>query len=115
MASAAIPGFLQAGEWKEKIEFLKRESYGANDQIQIALIGAGGMGNADLSTALTVPGVKLVAACDLYDGRLAAINSKYGKDIFVTRDYKEVLSRKDIDAVIVATPITGTKTFPSPH
>jgi len=104
MASAAIPGFLQAGEWKEKIEFLKRESYGANDQIQIALIGAGGMGNADLSTALTVPGVKLVAACDLYDGRLAAINSKYGKDIFVTRDYKEVLSRKDIDAVIVATP-----------
>ena len=104
MATAAIPGFLQAAEWKEKIELLKRESYGPNDQIQIALIGAGGMGNADLSTAVTIPGIKLVAACDLYDGRLAAINSKYGKNIFVTRDFKEILSRKDIDAVIVATP-----------
>ena len=89
----------------EKIESLKRlNQFSANDQIQIALIGAGGMGQADANTAITVPGVKLVAACDLYDGRLADAKKFYGNDIFTTRDYREILQRKDIDAVIVATP-----------
>lgn len=74
------------------------------DTIRLALIGAGGMGLADANTAITVPGVKLVAVCDLYDGRLADAKKIYGNDIFTTRDYKEILQRKDIDAVIVATP-----------
>ena len=81
-----------------------RDYYSPNDTIQVALIGAGGMGTADANTAISVPGVKLVAACDLYDGRLDAARKNYGKDIFTTRDYKEILARKDIDAVIVATP-----------
>ncbi len=62
------------------------------------------MGNADANTASEIPGVKLIAACDLYDGRLEDIKKKYGKDIFTTRHYEEILSRKDIDAVIIATP-----------
>ncbi len=78
--------------------------FSANNNIQIALIGAGGMGLADANTAITVPGVKLVAACDLYDGRLTDAKRIYGNDIFTTRDYREILQRKDIDAVIVATP-----------
>jgi predicted dehydrogenase len=75
-----------------------------NNNIQIGLIGAGGMGTADANTAITVPGVKLIAACDLYDGRLADAKKNYGNDIFTTKDYRELLQRKDIDAVIVATP-----------
>lgn len=74
-----------------------------NDTIQIALIGAGGMGSGDVGYALQVPGVKLVAVADLYDGRLERARERWGKDIAVTRDYREVLSRKDIDAVIVGT------------
>ncbi len=78
--------------------------YEANDQLQIGLIGAGGMGSADTNTALSVPGIKLVAVCDLYDGRLDDARKKWGNDLYATRDYKELLARKDIDAVIIATP-----------
>ena len=81
-----------------------RQTISANDNINIALIGAGGMGSNDTMTALKVPGVKLVAVCDLYDGRLADAKKRWGQDIFTTRSYKEILSRSDIDAVIVATP-----------
>jgi predicted dehydrogenase len=76
----------------------------ANDHIQIALIGAGGQGQGDTRVALQVPGVKLVAVADCYDGRLEHSKEIWGNDIFTTRDYKEILARKDIDAVIIGTP-----------
>jgi predicted dehydrogenase len=76
----------------------------ANDHIQIALIGAGGQGQGDTKTALEVPGVKLVAVADCYDGRLEHSKELWGDDIFTTRDYREILARKDVDAVIIGTP-----------
>lgn len=78
--------------------------YAANDKIRIALIGAGGMGNGDLADALASPGVEFAAAADIYEGRLTSLKERYGKDIFTTRDYREILARPDIDAVIIATP-----------
>jgi len=75
-----------------------------NDRIQFATIGIGGMGNGDTHHASRSPGTKLVAVCDVYDGRLTRAREVYGNDIATTRDYREVLSRKDIDAVIIATP-----------
>jgi predicted dehydrogenase len=75
-----------------------------NDRIRIGLIGAGGMGFGDTETALQVKGVELVAAADLYDGRLARVKEAFGKNVVTTRDYREVLARQDIDAVIIATP-----------
>jgi predicted dehydrogenase len=76
----------------------------ANDHIQIALIGAGGQGQGDTKTAVQVPGVKLVAVADCYNGRLERSKEIWGPDTFTTRDYKEILARKDIDAVIIGTP-----------
>src|SRR6185437_1671503 len=73
----------------------------ANDHIQIALIGAGGQGQYDTKAALETPGTKLVAVADCYDGRLAHCKELWGDDIFTTRDYNEILARKDIDAVII--------------
>jgi predicted dehydrogenase len=76
----------------------------ANDHLQIALIGAGGQGQGDTKIALQVPGVKLLAVADCYDGRLAHSKEVWGSDVFTTRNYQEILARKDIDAVIIATP-----------
>jgi len=76
----------------------------ANDHIQIALIGAGGQGQGDTKLAASIPGVKVVAAADCYDGCLERAKELWGKDIQATRDYNEILARKDIDAVVIGTP-----------
>ncbi|WP_298740315.1 Gfo/Idh/MocA family oxidoreductase [uncultured Chitinophaga sp.] len=108
VGASLLPNIITAADRQRSvIELLsarKNEKYSANDQIQLAVIGAGGMGTADTNTAITVPGVKLLAACDLYDGRLADAKKKWGNDIYTTRDYREILERSDIDAVIIATP-----------
>src|SRR6266566_5106344 len=78
--------------------------YSPNDNLQIALIGAGGMGQGDAKMATSLPGVKLVAACDCYNGRPEHISEVYGRETFTTRDYREIVARKEIDAVIIATP-----------
>ncbi|MBV9986490.1 MAG: Gfo/Idh/MocA family oxidoreductase [Chitinophagaceae bacterium] len=71
------------------------------DKVRIGLIGAGIIGHYDTETALKVPGVELVAVCDLYQGRLDRAKEKWGNQLFTTRNYKELLARKDIDAVLV--------------
>ncbi|MGZ8537638.1 MAG: Gfo/Idh/MocA family protein [Flavisolibacter sp.] len=106
IGASIIPSVVEAKERKDIIDALVRShrSYSANDQIQIALIGSGGMGVADVNTAITVPGVQLVAVCDLYDGRLEEAKKRWGNQIDTTRNYREILDRKDVDAVIIATP-----------
>jgi predicted dehydrogenase len=104
IASGVTPTLLSAEERPATHILRSKRPLSQNDNIQLAIIGAGGMGNVDVDTALRVPGVKLVAACDLYDGRLTDAQQKWVGDIFTTRDYREVLARDDIDAVIVATP-----------
>src|SRR5438105_712513 len=73
-------------------------------RVGLATIGLGGQGNSDTKAALKVPGVELVAVADLYDGRLKRAREVYCDGLVTTRDYKEVLARPDVDAVIVATP-----------
>lgn len=75
-----------------------------NDKIRIALIGAGGMGSGDVRSALQTGLTELAAVADVYDGRLTRAKEEWGSHLFTTRDYREVLAKKDIDAVIVATP-----------
>jgi predicted dehydrogenase len=74
-----------------------------NDRIRIATIGLGGMGTADTKQSLSIPGVELAAVCDLYRGRRTRAKELFGNQLFVTADYREVLARPDVDAVIVAT------------
>jgi len=98
-AGTLMPGVhLLAGEQESE------KPVAANDHIQIALIGAGGQGMYDTKTAVQVAGVKLVAVADCYNGRLARAKELWGDDIQTTRDYNEILARKDVDAVIIGTP-----------
>ena len=74
-----------------------------SDTLRFASIGTGVRGCEDLATALRAKGTDMLAVCDLYDGRLIAAQEHAGKKLDTTKDYREILDRKDIDFVIVAT------------
>ena len=76
----------------------------AGDPVRFAAIGTGVKGCELLRISLRVPNVECVAVCDLYDGRQTAARETLGKEVPVTRSYKEILDRKDVEAVFVATP-----------
>jgi len=104
LASTA-PQWLIGKPSKDTMILKKKDHHvSANDNIQIGAIGMGIMGFSNCNTAVMIPGVKLVAACDLYDGRLKRTKEIFGEEVITTRDYKEILDRPDIDAVIISTP-----------
>lgn len=77
---------------------------GANNRIRVASIGVGGMGRSNLRDFLKMPEVDVVAVCDTWEqNRNRAVEMTGGK-AEAYKDFREVLDRKDIDAVIIATP-----------
>jgi len=74
------------------------------DRIRFASIGTGVRGCEILHAALSCPGTEMVAVSDLYDGRLKAAQEHAKKELFTTKDYRAILDRKDVDAVLIATP-----------
>ncbi|RAV30278.1 Gfo/Idh/MocA family protein [Sinomicrobium soli] len=108
-AAAAVTPSVLAGNHNHgkdsTVSYLSRAEHGFGDKtLKLALIGAGGMGVADMKTALRHENVEIVAVCDLYDGRLDDARERWGDHLFLTRDYREVLKRRDVDAVIIGTP-----------
>lgn len=104
LAVAASPLSSLAAREKAEERILQYErKISANDKIRVGVIGYGVQGHFDLDTALKVPGVELAGICDLYTGRLQNAKEKFGSELYTTRNYKELLDRKDIDAVIIAT------------
>ncbi len=99
-----LQGAAAAGVAVERAAAGQADQVSPNDKIRFATIGIGGMGSGDTRTALSIPGNELVAVCDVYDGRLTRAREVFGNNLFTTRDHREILSRKDVDAVIIATP-----------
>ena len=80
---------------------------GANDRLTIGHIGVGGMGSVHLGNMLEFRKqgrVNIAAVCDVDENRLAAAVKTAGPGVEPYRDYRYILERKDIDAVIIATP-----------
>ena len=104
VASAAFPlSSLAAQQKSEERIMLYEKRVSVGEKIRLGVIGFGVQGHFDLATALKVPGVELAGICDLYTGRIENAKELYGKDLYTTRNYKELLDRADIDAVIIAT------------
>jgi predicted dehydrogenase len=79
-------------------------AFGPNDTIRLGHIGVGVQGSGLLDEFKKMPGVKPTVAADLYDGYLLHAKEATGNTIETTKDYRAVLDRKDIDAVVIATP-----------
>jgi predicted dehydrogenase len=66
------------------------------------------MGAANMRNLMEFPDVTVAAVCDVDDGRMpgdiATVEKKYGRRPDVYKDYRKILDRKDIDAIIVGTP-----------
>jgi predicted dehydrogenase len=76
-----------------------------NERVGTAVIGTGNRGAYLLQGVLAQPDAKVTAVCDLKPDRLDKAASVAAKDNpFVTKEWRKVIERKDVDAVYVATP-----------
>ena len=76
----------------------------ASEKIGIGLIGSGGRGQTLLGHFRKVPGVEFRAVCDVYEPNLKAGVAAASPTAAPYLDYKKLLERPEVDAVIVATP-----------
>lgn len=98
-------------------------SYGANDRIRLGFIGVGNRGSQLLEIFLQFPEVEVAALCDVYEpylhrdrsqvrpqwlkelgGRIPEMKEKLPDSVSRYQDFRKVLDRQDIDAVVIATP-----------
>src|SRR5882757_1529377 len=108
--TALAGGAILLSAFDSKPFSLLRQRVSSADQINVGAIGLNGMGWADLSAALKLPGVNVVALCDIdknvLDKRMDDL-SKMKVDTSRVKtygDYRKLLERKDIDVVIIGTP-----------
>ncbi|MBM4045823.1 MAG: hypothetical protein FJ279_11965, partial [Planctomycetes bacterium] len=80
-----------------------------SNRITLGFIGAGGMATGHLNPLLALPEVQVVAVCDVHGGRrdvmVKRVHAKYGNtDCTGYNDFRDLLARPDVDAVLIATP-----------
>lgn len=81
-----------------------------SDQLNVAAIGINGMGWSDLNAMVKIPGINLVGLCDVdknvLDKRMGELGKMNidSKQVKTYRDHRDLLDRKDLDAVIIGTP-----------
>lgn len=79
-----------------------------NSNVVLGLIGCGGMGAANMRTLMKKQNVEVAALCDVDDSRMPGdikdVEEAYSKKPLIFKDYRKMLERKEINAVIVGTP-----------
>ena len=112
LAAAGLPTwFARRAEAAEAERMsIAPKKIGPNDTIQFGVIGPGGskggyrMGLGDARGIAGHEGCKIIAACDVDAQHLAEAVEAFGPDCKGYRDFRELLARKDIDAVVIGTP-----------
>jgi predicted dehydrogenase len=79
---------------------------GAAQPVRLGIIGPGSRGKELLRNLLRVPGVTIVAAADVYEPRFKEVNQLCGYNVASHSDYRALLDRKDLDAIVVASPLS---------
>jgi predicted dehydrogenase len=77
---------------------------GANDRIRVGGIGVGGRGEYLMANVAKVEDAQIVAVCDVYELHRARVRARLAPNASEHIDYREVLEKRDIDAVVIATP-----------
>ena len=95
VAAAGMAAMAASAPWK---------ALAASDRVRFGLIGAGSRGQQDLKDAIKLPNVDCVAVSDIYsrrrdEAKVIATNA------MMYDDPRRLLDRKDIDDVIIATPL----------
>jgi len=102
---------------------LAKPAFGANEKIRVGFIGVGNRGTQLLRGFLTQDDVEVAALCDVYEpylardyskvdkkladslgGRVPKMTEKLGSSVARYKDFRRLIERKDIDAVVIATP-----------
>jgi predicted dehydrogenase len=77
---------------------------GSNDRVNVGWIGCGGRGQYDASLLEQIPNVEIIAVCDVYEPHARAAQRQVGSRCQAYHDFRNLLERKDVDAVLIATP-----------
>ncbi len=77
---------------------------GANEVLNIGLIGTGGRCRRLMQSLATIKNVRMAAVCDIYKKHLDLARKIADPKAFATGDYHQLLARKDIDAVLIGSP-----------
>jgi predicted dehydrogenase len=111
LAVSASTGVLNAATEASSIEAAETDAARQiapaknSSPFRLGIIGAGSRGQELIRSFLRVPGVSVAAAADVYEPRFAQLNRICGHEVAAHKDYRALLDRKDLNAVIVATPL----------
>ena len=109
-SSALLGGGLLASAVDNQVFAIFNNRIMPSDQLNVGVIGVNGMGWSDTTAAMKIPGVNLVAICDIDKSVIQnRLNELTKKNIDISRikiysDYRKLLEQKDIDIVIIGTP-----------
>ncbi|MHB8302343.1 MAG: Gfo/Idh/MocA family protein [Acidobacteriaceae bacterium] len=102
--SSRLLGAAQAYGQSPEAQAQPQRPVAANDRVNVGMIGPGSRGKELLRQLLRTPGVEIAAVCDVYEPRFVQVNEMVGKKVPAYKDHREMLERKDLDAIFIATP-----------
>jgi predicted dehydrogenase len=108
LVAAGVPLWFAKGliAEAEQDKAKQNQPVGPNDRIAMGVIGCGGQGRHDMGQARAQQGVQIVALCDVDRAHRQQTATSLGANAQVAQynDFRELLGRQDIDAVIIGTP-----------